>query len=203
MRLWTIQDEEAYQILEQTGVLHADGNHLLDDSFRRAYDWLVHEMRLRIGEPPEGACYPIWAWYQWEGKRKRCDLRCGGYARRGTPLVQLTIDVDDDKVLLSDLDDWHYVLNFWYYSLTEEENNNFEAAYESEGFVFQDMDDPDVSDPRIEKYRQQIVASWQHIFDLWKENSYCSYPVDQKTIQATFWELRKEQIVKVEHFHAK
>ena len=67
--------------------------------------------------------------------------------------MQLTIDVDDDNVLLSNLDDWHYVLNFWHYSLTEEENNNFETAYESEGFVFQDMDNPDVSGPRIKKYR--------------------------------------------------
>ncbi|WP_310603404.1 hypothetical protein [Anaerosporobacter sp.] len=27
--------------------------------------------------------YDVWAWYQWEGKRKRRDIREGGHAKRG------------------------------------------------------------------------------------------------------------------------
>lgn len=198
-----MQSEDAYRVLETTGVLHTDKSQILDDSFIPAYDWLAAEMKKRIGEPPSGVAYPLWAWYQWEGNRKRRDLRCSGYAERGTPLVQLTIEIPDDAVVLSDFDDWHYVLNFWYYAMTEQESNAFEAEYEAEGFRFLDLGDPEVTDNRIEKYRKRVRESWQHIFDLWKESEYSSYPIEKKSIQATFWELRREQVLKAEHFIAK
>lgn len=203
MRLWTIQTEEAYQILKRTGLLRAERSHVLNESFVMAYDWMVKEMAKRIGDPPNEVVYPIWAWYQWEGKRKRCDLRCGGYAERGTPLVQLTIEIPDDNVVLSDFDDWSYVLAFWYYPLTEQEDNDFEAEYQKDGFHFLDMVNHKNTDPRMDKYRKRIVESWQRIFDIWKEASYSSCPIDKKSIQATFWELRMEQVIKVEHFIAK
>lgn len=104
MRLWTIQTEEAYRQLVQTGVLRADIKHISDDSFAAAYSWMVTEMAKRIGSPPEGVWYPVWAWYKMDGKREKPDLRCDGYAPRGTPLVLLTIDIDESDVVLSDFD---------------------------------------------------------------------------------------------------
>lgn len=44
------------------------------DFCRDQYDWLVKEMKKRIGDPPEGVSYPVWAWYMWEGCRKKPDL---------------------------------------------------------------------------------------------------------------------------------
>lgn len=203
MKLWSLQTEKAYQKLEKTGTLRIYDDTHIEKSFIRAYDWLVGEMCKRVGAPPEGVRYPIWAWYQWEGKRNRRDLRCGGYAERGTPMVQLTIDIDDKHTLLSDFDEWHYVLNFWYLSLNERESNRFEAAYEQEGFQFLDMANSSITNPKIEKYRQQIIASWQRVFDIWKESPWCGADINQKSIQATFWELRMDQVLKVEHFIAK
>lgn len=93
--LWTIQDEAAFEVFEKTGVLRADPNHLLfDGDFQDAYQWMADQMRHRIGAAPEGVQYPVWAWYQWEGQRKRMDLRRSGYAKRGTPLVQITFEAD-------------------------------------------------------------------------------------------------------------
>ena len=89
--LWTIQDEAAFEVFQKTGVLRADPNHLIfDGEFKDAYDWMASQMRQRIGPAPAGVQYPVWAWYQWEGKRKRMDLRQSGYAKRGTPMVQIT-----------------------------------------------------------------------------------------------------------------
>ena len=37
--LWTIQDEAAFEVFQETGVLRADPNHLIfDGDFRDAYD---------------------------------------------------------------------------------------------------------------------------------------------------------------------
>ena len=203
MKLWTIQSEQAYQSLTQFGVLRADRSNVTIEGFIPAYDWLISEMIKRIGAPQYKDTYPIWAWYQWAGKRKRRDLRCSGYAKRGTPLVQLTIEIPDNEVVLSYFDDWHYVLSFLYLALTEKEDSEFEEEYKAEGFELLDMNDFKSTDPRLDKYRKRIVESWQSIFDIWKEDSYGSYPINERSIQATFWELKMEQVLKVEHFIAK
>ena len=62
---------------------------------------------------------PIWAWYQWEGSRRKPDLRASGYLPKGEPGVRLELRVADDRVLLSDFDLWHYVLNYWYLPKSE------------------------------------------------------------------------------------
>jgi transposase len=71
MRLATIQDKAAYDELCATGVLRcrAELSELLGiDNFRPAYDWLVGQMKQRVGKPPQGVTYPIWAWYLLNGK---------------------------------------------------------------------------------------------------------------------------------------
>lgn len=56
MRLVTIQDKAAYDELCATGVLRCKSElaeWLSEDCFKAAYDWLVKQMKKRIGEPPE------------------------------------------------------------------------------------------------------------------------------------------------------
>ena len=68
--LWTIQNEAAFDVFQKLGVLRANPSHLLfDGEFQNAYDWMTSPI-------------PVWAWYQWEGKRKRRDLRQSGYAKK-------------------------------------------------------------------------------------------------------------------------
>lgn len=129
MKLWTIQHEKAFETLEHDGILTTNENHLCcDGDFRFAYDWLTDKMRCMVGEPPKNIKYPIWAWYMWEGKRKRRDLRYGGYAKRGTPLVQLEIEVPDNEVVLSDFDDWHIVIMR---GLCSDNNKELDSYYDS------------------------------------------------------------------------
>lgn len=118
--LWTIQHADVWEELQQTGVLHADPERA-DGAFRRAYDWMALQMCRRIGPPPEGVCYPLWAWYQWEGQRRRRDLRCSGYGPRGTPMVQITFEIDRDRILLSEFDRWHTVLSGGYLATDEQD----------------------------------------------------------------------------------
>ena len=113
MRLWTIQSKDAFNKMQKTGLLRADEEHLLfDGDLKDSYLWMSDQMSKRIGPPPSGVRFPVWAWYQWEGIRKRPDMRhhCRG-SNKEEEIVLLTIEVPDDQVLLSDFDYWHFVLN--------------------------------------------------------------------------------------------
>lgn len=183
--LWTIQDRAAYDIFEKTGVLRADQAHLaFDRDYQLQYSWMAEQMREYLGEPPRGVAYPVWAWYQWEGKRKRMDLCLGGYAPRGMPLVQITFEAEESDFLLSDFDNWNIVLNGQYVADSEQDWDQFYSTEKGNA-------------------QKEIVASWDKVFDLQRYNPDWDTPVDQKSIQATLWEIRMEQVKKVEFFLAK
>lgn len=205
MILWTIQHYSAYENLQKTGALRANENYLFcEDSFRHAYDWMSEKMLSYGLTPPKGVRYPIWAWYQWEGKRKRRDMREGGYARCGEKIVQLTIEVDDHDVLLSDFDFFHYPLNRWYLPIEEKDNLEFEKRYESFGYSYQDLSNPDIQADAMKQLRNEIILSWDRMFLLKKEDNGWLYGKNEnKSMQATFWELRLDEVVKAEIFVAK
>ena len=183
--LWTIQDEAAFEVFQKTGVLRAGPNHLIfDGEFQDAYDWMASQMHRRIGPAPAGIQYPVWAWYQWEGRRKRMDLRQSGYAKRGTPMVQITFEADTKDFLLSDFDDWHIILAKNYIADNEQDWDDF---YANDG------------DHRTD----EIIASWDKVFDLNRYEPNWDPEPDRRTVQATLWEVRMSQVKKVEHFIAK
>ena len=174
MILWTIQHREAYEEMLRTGVLRANSAHIFDEFFRESYEWMAEQMKKRIGNPPEGVELPIWAWYQWEGKRKRPDMRSHGRSSdRGVPIVLLTMDVPENQVLLSDFDYWHVVLNDGHLIFPYDEN----AVYSKE----------------------ERRESWEKIFDY-----ECSFEEEESGIglstQATLWEIKADWILKAEHF---
>ena len=193
MRLWTIQPVSVYETLMKTGVYHCDGtlSNLLNDdisNFQNAYQWMIEQMKERTGMPPDEVSYPVWAWYLRDWKHKKPDLRESGYAERGTEMVCLTIEIPKESVLLSDFDAWHFVLNQWYFPRvkTEEEWDEKQTWFES----------------LTKKQRDQVMKeSWNQIFDITPCNE--EWDVMGRYVQATFWELKKEQIKKVQFFKAK
>lgn len=153
---------------------------------------------------PTGVRYPIWAWYRWEGKRKRMDMRKSGHAQRGEKVVQLTIEVEDEKVLLSDFDLFHYILRYDYLPLNEKDGERFDKEYEKTGYEWKDPADFRIQTNTMKNLRSKIIRSWERIFLLDKEDNGFIYGLNsKKSIQATFWELKLDQVVKAEVFIAK
>lgn len=173
MTLWTVQHIDAYN---PPFPLRATTSYAM---FPEAYAWMSEQLAQRVGPPPAGVKYPIWAWYQWEGKRKRCDLRCSGYAERGTPMVQLTLEVPSPIVLLSDFDAWHSVLNNSYDANNEEDFDTFNGTQED------------------------IQRSWERCFDLQRHTPGWDFAPEEKSIQAVLWEVHPGWIKKAEYFIAK
>lgn len=187
MILWTIQPEEVYQEIMEDGVYHCDFKRSVMYDWKEAYDWLVKEMKKRIGPPPANVSYPVWAWYQWRAEKKKPDLRSErwGYGSKGDKYVRLEIDIPDEAVLLHDFDAWTIILNEGLLSETEAEDNLLEKQYAA----------LDESGKRRMKYK-----NWQRVFDISPLRN--EWIVRGDSIQATFWELRKDQIQKVQFFVA-
>ena len=173
MILWSIQRQKAYEQMLETGVLRTEKKYIWLDVFEKPYQWMAEQMRKRIGAPPEGVEYPVWAWYQWKGKRKRPNMRIQGRSsEKNVPIVLLTIEVPEENVLLSDFDYWHAVLN------------NMDLVFP--------MDEDAVYPEEVKR------KSWENIFDI-----SCSFDGERKHVlstQATLWEIKKEWVRRVEYY---
>lgn len=187
MILWTSQEEAVYNELLKTGVYRCDINLSPMRDCRKQYDWLVRQMKQRIGPPPDKVTYPVWALYQQDGKHRKPDLRRERWdvGCNGERFACLEIEIPDREVLLSDLDVWCIILNDGLISDAEQEDCCLEAQYEALS---------------PSEKRRMKEKNWERVFDLsplntdWMRRGY--------DIQATFWELRLEQVRDVRFFRA-
>lgn len=188
MRLWTVQPNKVYDLILNNGVYHCDSTK--SESIKNfgavPYQWLSEQMRKRVGPPPDGVAFPVWAWHTMSWKHKRPDMRRTEFRFEKRPFVLMEIEISDNDVLLSDEELWHFVLNNCYLS---------DADNETE--LYKDWERFDLLSE--EEKKQEKESSWKRIFAV-------SPPTDNewnkvgRYIQATFWELRKEQIIKVWHY---
>ena len=201
MKLWTIQTETVYQLIQDTGVYRCDPYQSgmlqpMDDSkigtelceqFVSAYDWLVRQMEKRIGPKPLNVIYPVWAWYQF-GNNRKPDLRKERWSNGnpGERLACILLEVPDREVLLSDFSGWHFVLGGLVpISDTEDEADRLETYLEA-----------------LPEEGKKIFLSenWERIFDIRPfENDWTSRGTD---VQATFWELKRRYVQGVKFFTA-
>ena len=187
MILWTCQEEAVYNELLKTGVYRCDINLSSMKDCCEKYDWLVRQMKQRIGPPPEQVTYPVWAIYQQDDKRRKPDLRRERWevGCDGERFACIEIEIPDRDVLLSDFDAWCMLLSDFLISDTEQEDRCLEAQYEALS---------------PSEKRRMKEKNWERVFDLSPLNS--DWMRRGYDIQATFWELRLEQVRDVRFFRA-
>ncbi|MBY3155341.1 DUF3841 domain-containing protein [Rhizobium laguerreae] len=190
MRLFAYMDSDAYQALLRNGRIIGSPEHSGFQDFAPAYGWLSDVMRGRIGQAPDG-CHPGWPVFAWairngltplaydrENEHPKSDEANGASFLVG-------FDAPDGSCLLSDFDDWHYVLNNWFLpscgSAAEDlagEVEAFEALCERRGCDPYRGEGP----PEVESARR---ANWERIVD---------FPDVNGSAQATLWELKAEWV---------
>lgn len=172
MRAWTIQTPDVLAALNAGRTWRAHERHC-SRGWLPAYRWMGREMRASLGAPRSRAQSPVWLWCQWRGaQRPRPDLRARGHLPAGAPGVRIELELAADRVLRSDFELWHYVLNGWYLPASRADEVRFEAH-------------PD---------RRQIEPAWRRIFDLgWSDRRYTA-PPSARPIQGVTWELRPEDV---------
>ena len=209
MELWTLQHPDVWKALQEDGVWHvkdslifcpeSEDNHINHGHY--AYRWYARQMVERVGAPPKGVHFPIWADFKRYGQTGgKQDMRAERWFYKG-PIDRLRLEMDEKRVLLSDLDDWHASLNYWYLSKSQEDDEAFEKWHESLGVDFQDIHDWSKDSPELREVRQRVEESWLFMFDLDSpRDEDWHFPYIKRSIQATFWELRLEDVVSREGF---
>ena len=172
LKLWTIPPLEVHTCIQNTGsyrCLPEKSPNLLWSSFflpdfQAAYGWLNEKMKARIGAPPEGISYPVWAWHTYDKKRKKLDLRHGGYKVKGSECVCMEIEIPDSDVVLSDFNAWHFVLNHMYLN---------PDCFSGDTF---DQDQRWLDSMTAEEREKAIRSSWDAIFDIrYYENDWVAW----------------------------
>ena len=198
MRLWTIQGIEIYEQLQRDRVAYCTKPAWSDDEkFMKAYLWMADEMRQRIGEPPiKEIKYPMWAWYQHISAKSKKPPRSYLDIQEGVS-AYMEIEIPDNEVLLSDFCNWHNVLN--QYPLTNWKRIDKKTdLLEKEAGKSLDFDDYPV------KIQKEIEESWEAIFDLDRRDKEVGRTHKRnRSIQATFWMLKPENVFSVEFLERK
>lgn len=201
LRLYTIQPSSLVPVLLQEGRLLAKpefGEHGTPEGWRGAYAWLAQQMRDRLPATPEAAKFPFWAWHSWNGaKQAKPDLRYSSMRRWGAGArryVLLELDVPWEEALLSDFEAWHWVLNYWYFGAARE-TGQFERDLKKRGMCYWKQKPlPDMH------AHARLTQTWERIFELRTAAALLGTPRKSQQVQATFWELRVEQIRAVTEF---
>lgn len=190
--------------MKETGILCGNAKYVCDD-FKMAYNSMIEQMKKRLKiQRPNDLAYPVWAWYQWCGENKRKpDLRYSGYAQRGTKLCRIEFEIEEDEVLLSDFDLFHHVLNYWYIPKNERDDNAFDKEMGKNNITLLDLQDFKKNSKKIDLLRNKIEKSWDLIFDIDWYDEYITSSKYEKSIQAVFWELRREQVIDIKEFIAR
>ena len=182
-----MQPVEVYEIIQKTGTFICDKEKADNVDFLESYDWLNAYLEKKDPKP-KNVEYPIWAWYRFNSMEKKPDLRHSCYGRRGEKMVCIELEIPDEKVLLSDFDNWHAVLNKWWL-----DDSNCEEEWDANHDWFDSLP--------FEEQDAIMKKSWEKIFDIsvfeneWRSNG--------KYVQAVFWELKKDYIRKVQYFTAR
>jgi hypothetical protein len=178
LTLHTVQPAAAVARMDATGVLRAD-ERSADPEFLAAYRWMAAELAARV--PGATGALPVWAWV-WAPRRPlREQWWIDAAVQPGA--VLLTCRVPRARVLLSDFDAWHCVLNGWYCA---GEDPAAEAAWERvwDGLGARDRAAQPVEHPAL---RDMVVQSWSRVFELDR------YPASD--VQACVEAIRAHEVI--------
>lgn len=193
MRLWTIQGIEIYEQLMCDGIAYCTKPYWGDEPvFMYAYQWMVGQMKLRIGEPPiNGIEYPIWAWYQYDSFKKKQPPRSPNNIPEGIS-AYMEIEVPKKDVLLSDFDAWHCVLN-------QGPIDDWKKIYKVIEALEKETGKQLLYDDYPQNLRDRIEKSWEALFDLDRRDGVVGRRHKRnRSIQATLWVLKQEHLISVE-----
>ena len=146
---------------------------------------MARQMTRRL--PSHHGGFPIWAWYFPESVPDPAGLSPGGQAG-----VCVEFRASRAEVLLSNFDAWHCVVNDWYLSLDDAEEEDWIRRY------------PDEVDPtrRSAECQAEIERSWERIFDLELLRRSPHWADRSGSVQAAVSEVRLDQVVAAHYFAA-
>lgn len=175
--LWTSQSTIVLNTIDKKGIYHVKKEFIskkygeVANIFLEPYNWFVNKAE-KIIPKPEGAQYPIWLF---------TDPK---YVERYEDNQVLQIEVDLDKVILFNPQNWNRILNLSYIPKDDKDAKEYYDLLERQGIY----DETNIYLSSYYPYlKMKVKKSWDRLFDDKLDLS--------KPNQAALWELRREWIV--------
>lgn len=111
--------------------------------------------------------------------------------------MRVEFTVSSDRVLLSDFEAWHAVLNCWYLSLSEEESENWDNRCEKAGIKIGGDNWPPPS-----PFKEELMRCWERIFDLELLKKHLDW-MGGEAIQACIENIYMDEVVNVTYCKAR
>lgn len=193
MKLTTFQTLKAYNDLMSKGYLIVDQNYVNTSKYGVPYNWIKEKMKNITN--PYNAAYPLWSWYKY-GKID--------YPRRNTLLpffdedniiVKITFNKDQNDVLLTDFIKYCFMLTNEYLPCNKDDLNLFNKLMIDCNVTKEDL----LKFVRRDKYKDyRNDNDFLKINTLVKQSYESILNVESNIIQATIWDIKKEDIIDIE-----
>jgi hypothetical protein len=108
-------------------------------------------------------------------------------------MVCLELEIPDEKVLLTDFDLWHFVLNDWWLDTSMFKYGFTEEEYDLNHKWFKGLSK--------EEQKKEKEESWEMVLNIEPFDS--EWIARGQYVQAVFWELKMEDVKKVRYFTAR
>ena len=204
MKLYSVQPLAVYDLLCREGLFHSrpqdypdSALNLFNDDFKFAvaYQWLIERM-IEIGlARPHPEVFPVWAYLYWINRAKpKPDLRYTALKRWGKSgrQVLLTMIIPDDRVLLSDYDQWFSCLCYGPAGSVRD----MEAFWRRS----EKLGPRPYDQPYPEPFHQELLDTWRLVLNLAAARKKNRISTANQCIQATFWELTADQVIEAVAF---
>ena len=196
MKLWMKLSRNAFEELSRSGKLKTEQpGDFSEVKERDAHDFLGNQLRQCVKSPANTFRYPLLAWYQKDGKKH---LREYLLQNADSDCVILTLEVPREQFQLFDERLFCYVKRAYYIPENEGDLQRHELVMEKMNLNYEKLSGKDDVSLAVQCVKRVIEASWQRIFDLKREDGYIYGMNSRKSIQAALWEIKIEQIRKVE-----
>lgn len=173
-KYWTIQHLDAWHRALKVGYIEGDNNHIAFEDFDASYNWMKEQMKNDITNYRNEQ--PVWLWL------KKPDMRYSGHHNPSTNIVRLTLQLNEEDVLVSDFEKWHCVLNDEFCSDSEIEDDKFKNG----------------------KSTITKEESWIRIFDFNRTHDVDWWgKVEESTLQGTTGRINLKNVISVESFTAR
>ena len=138
----------------------------------------------------------MWAWYQYNSAKSKKPPRSYLDIQEGIS-AYMEIEIPDNEVLLSSFTNWHNVLNQWPLTNWKRIDKKTDLLEKKAGKSL-DFDDYPV------EIQKEIEEGWEAIFDLDRRDKEVGRTHKRnRSIQATFWMLKPENVFSVEFLERK
>ena len=201
MRVWIRVSVEQFELLQKMGKLTADQTNPVETKDgAMAYHWIGEELEKDVTRPAD-CRYPVTAWYQAAGKKFVKGVR---KSAEDATEVLLTLEIPEQELKLFDGQLFHYVEEGRYIPMSPLDQQCYEQALAHLHLE----DDAQSLEAASMQRRQDNVAeclcrmvkdSWHSIFDTRREDGFLFGENSRKTIQAALWQVRMDQVRRVEY----